>query len=186
MKQKFLIILILLLLGCYTNAEKPYFSLDVAKNAAMHNNLGLERLQDGYYDMALAEFKLAIELNPESKACAVYYNNIGDTYMKLSKYANAQAAYENAIKISPLSFLYYKNVVQSYKMQGILKSKIKQYQEVEEKSSLYKLMLGLCYIESGDLKRGIIKLDEFVMQEPYLITSSGVKKYLKEITQDNY
>ena len=71
-------------------------------------------------------------------------------------------------------------------MQGILKSKIKQYQEVEEKSSLYKLMLGLCYIESGDLKRGIIKLDEFVMQEPYLITSSGVKKYLKEITQDNY
>ena len=184
--KKFFLTIIFSLIGSCVFALQPYFSIDVAKNAAMHNNIGLERLQDGYYDMALAEFLLAIELNPKSKACAVYYNNIGETYMKLGMYANAQVAYENAIKIMPLTFLYYQNVVKSYKMQGLLKTKIQQYKVMEDRNSLYKVMLGLCYVENGDLRQGIIKLDEFVMQEPYLVITSGVKKYLKELIDKNY
>ncbi|MBR1753821.1 tetratricopeptide repeat protein [bacterium] len=182
--KKLIALALILLATSSVYAAKPYFSLDVAKNAATHNNLGLIRLEDGYYDMAIAEFQLAIDLNPTSKACATYYNNLGTTYMKIGSYKQAQTAFESAIKISPLVFLYYQNVVQSYKMQGLLGAKIKQYQQIESTNSLYMVMLGLCYIESGDIKRGIIKLDEFCLQEPYLITTSGVKKYLKEITEE--
>ena len=186
MIKKFAILIFILAFTPLTCLAKTGFPIDVSKNAAGHNNLGLMRLEDGYYDMAIAEFQLAIELNPNSKACATYYNNLGTTYLKVGRNEDAQIAFENAIKISPLTFSYYQNVVQSYKMQGILNSKIKQYQTMEDKNSLYKVILGLCYIENGDLRRGIIKLDEFCMQEPYLITTSGVKKYLKELTEQFY
>lgn len=183
--NRIVICFLVIILGTAVFAKKPEETFDVARNAARHNNLGLIKLEDGYYDIALAEFQLAIELNPTSKACAIYYNNIGETYMKLGQYKNAQIAFENAIKISPLPFIYYKNIVQTYKYQGLLDSKISQYQKIEDKNSLYKVMLGLCYIESGDIRRGIIKLDEFCMREPYLITTSGVRKYLKELTNAN-
>jgi len=41
-------------------------------------------------------------------------------------------------------------------------------------------MLGLLYIESGDLKRGIIILDEFTMSEPDLLITHAVKQYVKQ------
>ena len=41
-------------------------------------------------------------------------------------------------------------------------------------------MLGLLYIESGNLKRGIIILDEFTMSEPDLLITPAVKQYIKE------
>ena len=42
-------------------------------------------------------------------------------------------------------------------------------------------MLGLLYIESGNLKRGIIILDEFTMSEPDLLITPAVKLHIKEI-----
>lgn len=184
--RKIILLLFLIFFPTAVHASKPYFPLDVGKNAASHNNLGLLRYEDGYYDMAIGEFQLAIDLNPTSKVCATYYNNLGQTYMKLEMYKEAQSAFENAIKISPLTFLYYQNVVQTYKMQGLLDTKIQQYKQLEDTSSLYMVMLGLCYIEKGDIKKGIIKLDEFCMKEPYLVTTAGVKKYLKELTEQLY
>lgn len=184
--MKKLLIIFLFILITPVIFAKDYFSLDVAKNAANHNNLGLIKFEEGYYDMAVSEFQLAIDLSPNSKATAIYYNNMGDAYMKMGHYALAQNAYENAIKISPLTFLYYQNTVQSYKKQGTLKSKIIQYQNLESTNSLYMVMLGLCYIENGDTKRGIIKLDEFCMKEPYLLTTFAVKNYLKKLTDKYY
>lgn len=184
--KKIIIIFLLFFNVSITNAVANHFVIDAGKNATSHNNLGLLKLEEGYYDMAIAEFQLAIELAPESKACATYYNNLGTTYMKVGLYKEAQIAFENSIKISPLTFLYYQNVVQSYKMQGLLDEKIEQYKKLEDSNSLYMIMLGLCYIEKGEIKRGIIKLDEFCMREPYLLTTNGVKQYLKKITKDFY
>jgi tetratricopeptide (TPR) repeat protein len=186
MKKYLLIFLLIFFVNQSVYSARPFFDLDVGKNAARHNNLGLAQLYDGNYDMAIAEFQLAIDLNPNSKACAIYYNNLGDAYMNLGYYQQAQISYENAIKISPLTFVYYKNAAKCYKMQGNLNLKIKQYKELENTNSLYMVMLGLCYIEKGDIRKGIIKLDEFCMKEPYLITTPGVKKYLKELTEEYY
>ena len=47
-------------------------------------------------------------------------------------------------------------------------------------------MLGLLYIESGDLKRGIIILDEFAMSEPDLLITRSIKEYLREKTKELY
>ena len=41
-------------------------------------------------------------------------------------------------------------------------------------------MLGVLYIESGDLKRGTIILDGFANSEPDLLITPAVKEYVRE------
>ncbi|RAI15560.1 MAG: hypothetical protein DKM22_02965 [Candidatus Melainabacteria bacterium] len=183
--KKFFWVLLCLMFTSSVFALEPK-PIDAVRNATHHNNLGLECLAEGYYEAAVAEFQLAIDLNPTSKASAVYYNNLGEAYMNLQMFAEAQVCFENSIKLSPLPFSYYKNLVRAYKYQGILTQKINEFTPLESRNSLNMIILGLCYIERGDLRRGIIKLDEFCMQEPDLITTSGVKRYLKAITEQDF
>ena len=44
-------------------------------------------------------------------------------------------------------------------------------------------MLGLLYIEKGEINKGIIKLDEFCMQEPDLLITGAIKNYIKELVK---
>ena len=48
------------------------------------------------------------------------------------------------------------------------------------KIALDKVMLGLLYIENGNLRRGIIILDEFTSDEPDLLITPAVKHFIKE------
>lgn len=174
----FLIILTLITSG-YTRPD--VYTIDAQKNATMHNNLGLNAVaEQSYYD-AIQEFSMAILLNPRTQATSVYYNNLGETYMKLGSYRDAQGCFEKAIKQYSLNFLYYQNLVKSFKAQNVIKAKIKLYETLSEKNSLNMVVLGLLYIESGDVRRGIIKLDEFCMKEPDLLITGAVQSYLKVI-----
>lgn len=157
------------------------YTIDAQKNAIIHNNLGLEAIANQSYYEAVQEFSLAILLNPKTQATAVYYNNLGETYMKLGCYREAQGCFEKAIKQYNLNFLYYQNLVKSFKAQNVIKSKTKLYESLSEKNSLNMVILGLLYVESGDKRRGIIKLDEFCMKEPDLLITGAVQNYLKGI-----
>lgn len=131
------------------------------------------------YYAAIQEFKIAMCLNPNTQATAVYYNNIGDAYMKIGYPDMARQPYEDAIKQYSLNFKYYKDLAKCYKDLGLVNAKIKEYSNNE--NALNKVMLGLLYIESGNLKRGIIILDEFTMSEPDLLITPAVKLHIKEI-----
>ena len=48
---------------------------------------------------------------------------------------------------------------------------------------LDKVMLGLLYVETGDIQRGIMTLDDFCMSEPDLILTQGVRNYLRDLTR---
>ena len=157
------------------------YKIDAEKNAITHNNLGLRDVSEGDYYNAIQEFCIAISLNPKTQATAVYYNNLGETYMKVGYYKEAQKCFENAIAQYNLNFLYYQNLVKSFKSQKIIKSKIKTYQAKGEKNPLVMVMLGLLYVENGDKRSGIIKLDEFCMREPDLLITGAVKSYIEEI-----
>ena len=68
-----------------------------------------------------------------------------------------------------------------YKALGLVPAKIKEYSN--EANPLNKVMLGLLYIENGDLCRGIIILDEFTMSEPDLLITRGIKPYIKQVVK---
>lgn len=162
--------------------QKPdVYSIDAEKNAVVHNNLGLEAMDDEEYFTAIQEFSLAILLNPKTQATAVYYNNLGQAYMKLGCYKDAQGCFEKAVKQYSLNFLYYQNLVKSFKAQNILQAKKAVYEQKSEKSSLSMIILGLIYVENGDVRRGIIKLDEFCMKEPELLITPAVRNYIQTI-----
>ena len=154
------------------------FVIDATKNAYFHNNLGLNYLKEHCYYAAIQEFKIAISLNPNTQATAVYYSNIGDAYMAIGYPDMALQPYEDAIKQYSLNLKYYQNLAKCYKELNKIPEKIQEYSNPE--NPLNKVMLGILYIESGDLKRGTIILDEFVNTEPDLLITPAVRQYIKE------
>ena len=157
------------------------YTIDASKNATLHNNIGLNNVFDQNYYDAIQEFNLAIALNPKSQATSVYYNNLGETYMKIGYFKEAQRCFENSISLYKLNFLFYQNLVKSFKAQKITGAKIKIYAAKSEKNDLDMITLGLLYVANGDLRSGVIKLDEFCMKEPDLLITDAVRNYLKEI-----
>ena len=184
--RKFLLIISLCFLTFFTSAyKKPdVFVIDAVKNANTHSNMGLRYLDEKCYYAAIQEFKIAISLNPNSQGTSVYYNNLGKTYVIIGYPKYAQDCFERAIKIYPLNFEYYKNLANCYKREGLTDLMISRYKK-NTSQSLNMVMLGLLYIEKGDMRRGIVTLDEFTMTEPDLLITSAVKAYLKNITNLN-
>lgn len=178
MKKSTLIVLILLSFLTSGYKKPDVYTIDATKNAFLHNNIGLRYMSERCYYAAIQEFKIAISLAPDTQATAVYYKNIGDAYMKIGYPDMARQAYEDAVRQYGLNFQYYENLVKCYKALGLIPAKITEYSNGE--NPLNKIMLGLLYVESGDLKRGIIILDEFAMTEPDLLITPAVKQYIKK------
>lgn len=170
---------ILLLSSGYVRPD--VYKIDAAKNAVEHNNLGLKEVSEGNYYDAIQHFTLAIALNPKTQATAVYYNNLGESYMAVGYYVQAQKCFQNAITQYNLNFMYYQNLVKSFKAQGLVNPKIRYYELNCDKKPLNMVVLGLLYVTKGDVRRGIIKLDEFCMKEPDLLITNAVRNYIKSI-----
>lgn len=184
---KHLFVIFLLFTSIITSGyTKPIVSgsyeIDAAKNAVLHNDIGLRYLEERCYYAAVQEFKISISLNPNSQSSAVAYNNLGKTYMLLGFAVQAQDCFERALKLYGLNFEYYKNLADCYTALKKDKEKIQEYKN-SQTNPLNKIMLGLLYINTGEKRSGIIVLDSFCMSEPDLIITGGVRAYLREITK---
>lgn len=178
-----LIFLLLLVLPALAYIKDPNeYTISPEKNAYFHNNLGVGYANEGIYDVAIQEFKIAIALAPNTQAGAVYSNNLGELYLKINSPKDARFYLERAVELDKLNFSYYKNLAKCYNMLGIANFKIKEYNQKSYKSSLSMIMVGLLYEQIGDRRKAIIKLDEFVMSEPDLIITQGVKYHIKMLT----
>ena len=179
MMKKFAILL-LLFFGFLTSGygEPETFVIDATKNAYFHNNLGINYLKEHCYYAAIQEFKIAISLNPNTQATSVYYKNIGDAYMAIGYPDMAKQPYEDAITQYSLNLQYYQKLAKCYKELKLIPSKIEEYSN--DKNALNKVMLGILYIEQGDLKRGTIILDEFVNNEPDLLITPAIRQYISD------
>lgn len=179
----FIIFLVMIFTSSFTRPE--VYEIDAKKNAVLHNNKGLNALAEQDYYAAIQEFSLAILLNPKTQTTSVYYNNLGEAYLKLGSYKQAQGCFEKAIKQYNLNFLYYQNLVKSLKGQNNVKGKIKDYECKQDKNPMNMIILGLLYISEGNIRSGIIKLDEFCMLEPDLLITDAVRSYIKSIIPKN-
>lgn len=180
--KKFLIIPLIFLSFLTSAYKKPdVYEIDAQKNAYVHNNLGLIYVDEKCYYAAIQEFKIAISLNPNTQATAVYYNNLGEVYLTIGYPDYALDCFERALKQFSLNFKYYQNLAKTFKLQGTLDEKITKYSN--EENPLNKVMLGLLYEQKGDKRRAITILDDFVMSEPDLIITPAVKKHIKELVE---
>lgn len=160
--------------------RKPdVYEIDASKNAYSHNNMGLIYVEEKCYYAAIQEFKIAISLNPNTQATAVYYNNLGETYIKIGYPDYALDCFERALKQYSLNFKYYQNLAETYKLLNMLDSKLVAYSN--NKNPLSKVMVALLYEKKGEIRRAITLLDDFAMSEPDLIITVAIKKHIKEL-----
>lgn len=160
--------------------KKPdVYVIDAEKNAYMHNNLGLMYVNEKCYYAAIQEYKIAISLNPNTQATAVYYNNLGEVYLIIGYPDYALDCFQRALKQYSLSFKYYQNLAKTFKALGTVDEQIVKYSDGS--NPLNKVMLGVLYAQKGETKRAITILDEFCMTEPDLIITPSIKKYIREL-----
>ncbi len=180
MKKIISVFLMLTLILC-SGYKKPHkYTIDAEKDAFFHNNVGLNYLKDRVYYAAIQEFKIAIQLSPSTQATAIFKNNLGETYNFIGYPDMARICFEDAIKLYGLNFKYYLNLVECYKNLGVAGAKIKEF--ANTKNPYEKIQLGLLYITTGEVRKGVIILDELCSEEPDLLITPAIRQYLKEVT----
>ena len=167
----------------FTASSLEPFEVKPERNARIYNNKGIEYLEDGFYLAAITSFKIALGLNPNTSSSSPIYNNLGNAYLKTNEPQLAQECFEAAIMFSPMGFPYYQNLVKSYKAQGQLKEKLVS-QTYRVDASMKPIIIGLIYIEQGNLQKGKQILNDFASKEPYLQISPAIKSYLQTFPDD--
>ena len=96
----------------YSEAEAAINkAIDIAPRAAFYNNRGILYAEQKKWDLALADFNKAIQINPNHASA---YNNRGIFYNEQKKWDLALADFNKAIQINP-------NDAQAYNHRGFLR-----------------------------------------------------------------
>ena len=157
--------------------------IEAENNAYIHNNKGLMYLEEKYYYGAIKEFQMAIDLNPNSQASAIYYVNLGKTYEKIGYDTLARSYFEKAVSLNPLCFDYYLKMCENYKKLDIVDEKLEYYKN-NNTSPFASIIIGLLYIQRGQVTTGITVLDDFCNKEPNLLVTTGVRNYINRLTKN--
>ena len=184
MKKFYVTALILVSIAVSGYRRPEYYTIDSEKNAALHNNKGVNYLSENKFYPAIQEFKIAISLSPDTQASAVYYTNLGECYMKLGHPELAQDCFERALKQFALNFKYYENLAQCYYQLGYADEQISL--SYSDNNPLGLVLRGLLYEYRGDTVRAIMTLDEFVAKEPDILITPAVKQHIKELVKKTY
>lgn len=183
--KKISVILVLILFSFFTSGyKKPdYYTIDAVKNARIHNNKGILYLEERLYYPAIQEFKIAISLNPNTQATAVYYNNLGETYMKLERPDLALDCFEKALVQYSLNFKYYQNLADCYVALNMTEQKFKE--TAERTNPLNMIMRGVLYEKTGEVRQAITTLDEFTYLEPDLLITPAIRQHIRKLVKEN-
>ena len=183
MIKKLLTISLMLIMVFCSGYKKPYkYTIKAEKDAFYHNNVGLNYLKDRIYYAAIQEFKIAISLSPSTQASAIFYNNLGETYNFIGYPESARGCFEDAIRLYGLNLKYYMNLVECYKALNIVQTKIREYQQSEDVYD--RIKLGLLYIQTEQYRKGVNTLDEICVQEPNLLITPALRKYIKQVIDE--
>ncbi len=95
--------------------EERYKSALIVKDGEEHNNLGRKAYADGRIDIAIDEFKRAIEINPSNPA---FYSNLGRVYFNSGVMKPAYEYQQRALEIDPNYAMAYYWLGQIYRNSG--------------------------------------------------------------------
>lgn len=183
MIKRLTVILLLFIMVFCSAYRRPYkYEIRAEKDAFYHNNLGINYLQDRIYYAAIQEFKIAISLSPSTQATAVFLNNLGETYNFIGYPEQALPCFEDALKFYGLNLKYYFNLIDTYRMLGTEKFRIKEF---ETSTNMYdRIKLGILYIKNDEVRKGVNILDEICVSEPDLLITPALRQYIKEVIDD--
>lgn len=159
--------------------------VDAMRNAKEHNNQGVIFMREGDYLAAIKEFKIAIGINPKAQSTSVYYNNLGQAYMKIYEINKnrllpiwAQSCFEDALRGDCMNITYYKNLVNAYEARGNLSQKASYYIAHKQENPYYAIIVGLIYLKQNKIGAAVTMLDTFCSEYPDLIITDDIKRII--------
>jgi tetratricopeptide (TPR) repeat protein len=146
--------------------ETPY---DFRNNAVLHAQYAQVYMDRQRYDEAIAEYHIAIRLNPGAAMLAPLYYNLGLAYRKKGEYARALACLQRAVRIQPNFELYYRHLIETYRLAGTLaraQASLERATEWNDRNSEAWFMLGLIREQQGDAAGAQQAFATFLKLEP--------------------
>jgi len=149
-----LLIMCVMLPGC-ASLTASYFMKDPL-SAEEHNNLGVIYEREGKYDLALREYKKAID---KDGALVTTLVNTGNVYFKLGQLTNAEKYYKRALGKDEKNLEAANNLASLYIETGAghregLGYMLTAVENVEEIPPFALDTLGVLYIKTGDKEAG--------------------------------
>jgi len=129
-------------------------------------NEGIRLFNERKYEEAAHAFQKAAEKEPFEP---IYYNNLGETYIKMEKYEEAIEAYHKMIEIQPESYTANKKIGELYGLKREYEEAIAYYTKAAELSpedpvAFYDL--GACLINTHEYPSAIKSLSKAVELKP--------------------
>jgi len=132
----------------------------------LHNLAGMASHALGNYDVALAEFRSAIKIQPD---IAELHNNLGNSLRATGDLLSAEASFKNAINIDKSSSIFQFNIGAVYDQKNELEHALhhlKKSVEINPKFSKAQSLLGLVFKKLGDLTKASKHLEEALKLDP--------------------
>ena len=131
-----------------------------------HQVRGIAHDKAGSYDFALADFRIALELNPND---ATIYHDRGNVYIKKDEYDHAITDFSRALVLDSSLGETYHNRGLAYEEKGDFDRAIADYTsalEIEPGNSDFRNNRANAYIEKGDYDRAISDCKEVLKKDP--------------------
>jgi type IV pilus assembly protein PilF len=158
-----------LMAACATQPNNPY-NRDSAgtQRARAHTELGAAYFQQKKYDIALEEFRIAIENDPQY---AMAYNGLGMVHDALGENAKADAAFLHSLQIQPNSSESHNNYGNYLCNHGRYDESIKHFLEavknpLYETPNLAYTNAGICSVRKNDLANAELYFNRALQIQP--------------------
>jgi tetratricopeptide (TPR) repeat protein len=154
------------------------FSFSCAKDAAFYNDRGIASYQKGQYDLAIAYYNGALEINPRH---AKAYNNRGGAYHKKGQDDQAISDYNKALEIDPWYASAYNNRGNAYGKRGQYDEAISDYNkalEISPRLTGAYLNRGNAYHQKGQHDLAIADYTKALEIDPWYAEAYNVLAWL--------
>lgn len=133
---------------------------------------------------AIWTYQEAIRPNPVAPVTAPVYNNLGLAYNEMKEYSLATVCFQRAIRLQPQFALYYKNLVETYRLDGQLdtaKTTLQQAVEINPHHAEAWLMMGLIAEKQGQSQEALDAYETFITLAPGSALAQSVRQKLQQL-----